>query len=229
MGSSASASESKPSGDQKPPTLYMHPFSAPCRAVLMAAGAAGIKLNLKKVDMLKGEHQTEAYLKINPDHTVPTLVDGSLKLWESRAIMQYLMNQYGDAKNTLYPRDPVQRATIDRLLQYDQGTAYRNISEYVYPQLFQKLDADPEKAKAVEKVFDYLENILKTQSHVAGSHLSLADISLTAGLSLLEISDWPFAKWPAVAIWRETIRKQVWYEKANEGLTRFKDIGLNLE
>lgn len=47
-----------------PLTLYMMPLSPPARSVLMCAAASGIDLNLKILDLLKGEHLSVEYLKV---------------------------------------------------------------------------------------------------------------------------------------------------------------------
>jgi len=213
MGSSASAPREKP-------TLYIFAFSAPCRAVMMTAKAINLDLNMKKVDLFKGEQNEEAFLRINPDHTVPTLVDGPLRLWESRAIMQYLVDKYAP-DNHLYPRDPVQRAPIDRMIQVDISTIHKSVAAYIYPQILESKPADPEAAAGVEKALDYLEKTLKHQTYVAAAHLTIADLTITANLSLLEVKDWKFDKWPKVAIWRDLISKEAWYQETNKGLYDF--------
>jgi len=213
MGSGASSNKGKP-------TFYYFPFSAPCRAVMMTAKSINLQLDMKKVDLMKGEHKEPEFLKINPDHTVPTLVDGSLRLWESRAIMQYLVDKYAP-NSMLYPRDPVKRAPVDRMLQFDLSNTYRYVGAYLYPQIFESKPADPEAAKKVEESLDYLENILKDHPYVAGAHLTIADLSITANLSMLEVKQWDFTKWPKVSIWREMIRKEMWYDDANVGLIEF--------
>jgi len=213
MGSGASSSKAKP-------TLYYYAFSAPCRAVIMTARSINLQLDLKKVDLMKGEQNEPEFLKINPDHTVPTLVDGSFRLWESRAIMQYLVDKFAP-NNTLYPKDPVRRAPVDRMLQFDLSNTYRYVGEYIYPQIFQSKPADPEAAKKVEGALDYLENTLKDHPYVAGEHLTIADLSITANLSMLEVKQWDFGKWPKVSGWREKIRKETWYDDANIGLIEY--------
>ena len=61
---------------------YYNLASAPCRGPMMVAKALGIELNLKKINLLQGEQMTPQFLAINPEHTVPTLVDGDFVLWE---------------------------------------------------------------------------------------------------------------------------------------------------
>ena len=45
--------------------FYYIPGSAPCRAVMMAAKAVGVELNLKLTDLMKGEHMTPEYIKVH--------------------------------------------------------------------------------------------------------------------------------------------------------------------
>lgn len=45
--------------------LHHFPGSAPCLSVRLLAGTLGIELNLKSVDLLKGEQLTPEYLKVN--------------------------------------------------------------------------------------------------------------------------------------------------------------------
>jgi len=219
MGSGSSA-QSAPSAPKVKPKLYMFPFSAPCRAVMMTAKAIKLDLDYVQIDLMKGANKQEEYLKINPEGKVPTLQDDAVQLSESRAIMQYLVNRYAPG-NSLYPADPVKRAQVDRMIQYDQGTVYKAVSEYIYPQLFQQQPADDEKAKEVENTLTYLEKILEKQSYLAGVQLTIADLTTTANLSLLEVKAWNFAKYQKVAIWREKISKEPWYDEVNVGLRDF--------
>jgi len=70
--------------------LYFHPGSTNARRARLTAALLGIELDEKLVDFAKGEHKAPAYMALNPNGAIPTLVDGDLVLTESRAIMQYL-------------------------------------------------------------------------------------------------------------------------------------------
>lgn len=60
---------------------YMH-ISPPCRGTMLTAKALGIDLNLKSVDLFAEEQMKPEFVAINPQHCLPTLVDGDLTLWE---------------------------------------------------------------------------------------------------------------------------------------------------
>ena len=62
--------------------FYYNAVSPPCRAVMLTIRSLGLKVNYKVLDLAAKEQQEPAFLAINPTHTVPTLVDGDLVLWE---------------------------------------------------------------------------------------------------------------------------------------------------
>lgn len=73
---------------------------------------------VRTVDLSKGEHLTPEFLKINPLHQIPVLVDGDCTITDSRAIACYLVNSRKE-ETSLYPRDPKQRALVDQRLYLD--------------------------------------------------------------------------------------------------------------
>ncbi|XP_023309099.2 glutathione S-transferase 1-1 [Lucilia cuprina] len=180
--------------------FYYLPGSAPCRSIMMTAKALGIKLNKKLLNLQAGEHLKPEFLKINPQHTIPTLVDGDFVLWESRAILVYLAEKY-DKSETLYPKCPKKRAVINQRLYFDMGTLYQSFSEYYYPQIFAKAPADPEKYKKMEMAMDFLNTFLQNQKYAAGDTLTVADLALLATVSTFEVAGFDFSKYKNVAKW----------------------------
>ena len=99
--------------------LYYASGSPPSRAVLQVIRILGLEVEVKNIDLLKKREQmTPEYLKLNPVHQVPTLIDGDLVVSESRAIMAYLVNSRKPGSD-LYPTNPKVRALIDQRLYFE--------------------------------------------------------------------------------------------------------------
>ncbi|UYV62178.1 GstD1, partial [Cordylochernes scorpioides] len=165
--------------------LYQVPVSAPCRAVMMTAREIGVDLNLKFINLLEGEQKKPEFVKMNPQHCLPTIDDNGFVLWESRAIQTYLVNKYSPG-NDLYPSDPQARALVDRLLYFDIGVLYKSLGELVYPQLFQGQPKCAEKEEAFYKALCILNKYLAKTPYVAGENRTIADLSIFAGLTFGE-------------------------------------------
>lgn len=83
--------------------------SPTARAVHMLAKQLELDFDVNEIDLLDGEQLKEEFLKLNPVHQVPVLVDGDFVLSESRAIMACLVNTRKPGSD-LYPSDPKARA-----------------------------------------------------------------------------------------------------------------------
>ena len=101
-----------------PIDLYHMDASSACRSVRLTAKMVGVELNLKVLDLQAGEQMKPEFIKINPQHNIPTLVDDGFVLNESRAICGYLVHKYAK-DDTLYPKDPIKRAVVDQRLYFD--------------------------------------------------------------------------------------------------------------
>lgn len=62
--------------------LYYLLMSPPCRAVMLTAKAVGVELNLKETNIFKGEQMKPEFVALNPQHCIPTMVDGDFVIWE---------------------------------------------------------------------------------------------------------------------------------------------------
>nr|P46433.1 RecName: Full=Glutathione S-transferase 4; AltName: Full=GST class-theta [Musca domestica]CAA51978.1 glutatione transferase-4 [Musca domestica] len=187
--------------------FYYLPLSAPCRSVLMTAKALGIELNKKLLKLFEGGHLKPEFLKINPQHTIPTLVDNGFALWESRAIMVYLVEKYGKQDDPLYPSCPKKRALINQRLYFDMGTLYQGFANYFYPQFKEKKPADPELFKKFEVTLDFLNTFLSESKYAAGDSLTLADLALLASVSTFEAVNIDVSKYEHIARWYALVKE----------------------
>lgn len=109
-----------------PPILYVDYMSAPCRSVLMLCKEMNMKIKLCETLLMKGENMSPEFIKKNPQHSLPTLDDNGKILWESHAIMTYLVSRYGNEQQQqrLYSRNVYKRAVIDQRILFDTGVLF---------------------------------------------------------------------------------------------------------
>jgi glutathione S-transferase len=130
-----------------------------------------------------GGTDTPEYLAMNPNGTVPTLVEGDFVLWESNAIVRYLCAANAPGSEMWPDGDLRARASIDRWMDWDGATLVRSQSP-----LFQGLVRTPPErrdraaisaaATATARLWGILDTILARVPYVAGPVFTLADIPL---------------------------------------------------
>ncbi|XP_011149477.1 glutathione S-transferase 1 isoform X1 [Harpegnathos saltator] len=208
-----------------PIDLYQIPGSAPCRAVRLAAAAIGVDLNLKLTDLMAGDHMKPEFLKMNPQHTIPTMDDNGFYLWESRAIMTYLANKYAK-DDSLYPKDPKKRAVVDQRLYFDLGTLYQSFADYYYPYIFTGVKQDQAKYEKINNALSFLDKIVENEKYAAGKTLTLADLTLAVTVSNINLMEHDMSKYGSVLKWLARIEAEApkYKEIQGEGLKSFKEF-----
>jgi glutathione S-transferase len=205
--------------------LYFQEESAPARAVLLVIKQLKLPVNLKRMNVLNGDQHKPEFIEINPQHTIPTIVDDGMSLWESRAIITYLCNQYAP-NSSLYPRDVNERALVDRWLQYDLATLYKSIADYSGPMWSGSLKVDKEKEKTMCNALQLLEDQLSKTKYVIGPRLSLADISLLCTVdNLTNVFDYDISDFKFVAGWQGRLRRelQAYREVCEDGIENLRN------
>ncbi len=191
-------------------TIYGRIISPYVAALVLAAKTKGFEYELL---MPKGGIKTPAYFKLNPFAKVPVLKDGTITLYESSVILEYL-----DAKSKTKKLVPAAAAAAGRtrliaavaneyvllpaikIVQHKRGTA--------------KEPVDINTAlQDLEKGLDALEHVLVKGSFAAGARFSLADcvaapvlMFTTAAGSWYEMAD-VIGKRPKLKKYWATIQK----------------------
>lgn len=96
-----------------------------------------LKFELEEISIMKGEHMAPDFLRKNPQHSLPTLEHNGKYLWESHAIMTYLVSKFGneEQQQRLYSRNVYKRAVIDQRILFDTGVlfpCYRQVMVTVF-------------------------------------------------------------------------------------------------
>lgn len=164
--------------------LYCLMASPPARAVIIVARRLGVQLNIVHVDMMNGEHQSEEYAQMNPRKTVPALKDGDYFLGESRAIMMYLANQYA-ATHALYPSDAKKRGKVDRALFLSAEVYEAAKLNILRPLVYEGKEITSNAYTHFYTLLGAVETLIGSNNYLAGSTVTIADISLFVDLCYL--------------------------------------------
>ena len=126
-----------------------------------------------------------AFLALNPNATVPVLVDGDVVLWESNTVCRYLAASR--LRTDLLPSDPAARAKVEQWMDWQVAELNRAWS-YAFMALVRRSPGhrDPDAIEASVAGWNRHMAILDAQlarsgAFVTGASFTLADIVL--GLS----------------------------------------------
>lgn len=167
-------------------TLYDYFRSTASYRVRVALEYKQLPYTLQSVHLVRngGEQHEAAYLALNSQGRVPTLVDGSTVVHQSMAILEYLEEQYPETPSLL-PVDLVARAQARAFAQLVVADIHplNNLSVLQYLQ--QTLRADDEQkadwyAHWITQGFAALEQQLASTAgcYCIGDNLSFADVCL---------------------------------------------------
>jgi len=171
--------------------LYHSPFSQHARRVVSLLVEAKLDHDLRNVAMDAGEHRSSEYLQINPNHQVPTLIDGDIKIHESNAILRYLCTKHG--LSDWYPTELRERAAVEQWLDWNQCRLSPAVVDIVLNAVF--LGAAGDRAaiergtKRLEELEPIIESALTVQPYLAGTRPTIADLSLASSVFQLTLAD----------------------------------------
>ncbi|GAA0176235.1 transferase [Lithospermum erythrorhizon] len=174
--------------------VHGSPISTATQRVLATLIEKGVEYELVLVDLSKGEHKHPSFLSLNPFGQVPAFEDGDLKLFESRAITQYIAHTYADKGTPLVTQDPkkmaIQSVWMEVEAQQYDSAASKLIYELVVKPHFYGQSGDEVVVKEFEtklsKVLDVYEARLKESKYLGGDQFSLVDLHHLPSLNYLK-------------------------------------------
>jgi len=201
-------------------TLWGRDTSANVQKVRWALGELGLSYECIPLGGKYGGNKNPDYLAMNPNGLVPTLRDGELTLWESHAIVRYLVATYG--AGGLWPEAPVVRAECDRWTDWTATTfqpAWIDVFWKFYrtPEVQRDMATVDKLVAASERCFGIMDGQLAKNRFLAGDGLTYAD--LVSGIAMFR---WTTMGLPSiqahgnVARWHDELRARPAYREAVE-------------
>lgn len=170
--------------------LYVSRYAPNPRRVQMFIAEKGITgIEEVMIDLMKGEHRSDAYLAKNPFGRTPSLeLDDGRVLAETRAICTYLEGLY--PQPNLMGEGFEERAFIEMADRRAELMLFQQIANSVrhthpalagleQPQFAEYGASQGEKMRETARWFD---SLLATQPYIAGERFTIADITAFCGL-----------------------------------------------
>lgn len=147
----------------------------------------GVPYELETLAFTPQALKAAEYLKVHPLGKLPAIQDGDLIMFESGAILEYLIEKYGHGRLAPAPGSPARGAFL-QWVHFAEATAMPPLSDIAQHKLFkpeaERVPAVVADAQArVATVLAALEQTLAGKQYLLGGEFSAADIMM--GYSLL--------------------------------------------
>ena len=193
--------------------LHYDPITVNCRKVVAGFHLMNVSFDKVHVDYFGGAHKSPEYMAINPNASLPTLVDGDFTLWESNAILQYVADKSGAA--AYYPKDLRVRADINRWHLWEAAHWFPScyvflVENVVKPLLNAESDASvtDKEAPRWHQLAGILNQRLANQRWLCGDALTIADIAVAAPMHLHRWQKLPLDSYPNLRRWIDAVEQQ---------------------
>jgi len=151
--------------------------------VLCCLNEKEVEYELVLVDLPTGAHKKPEYLALNPFGVVPTIQDGDLTLYESRAIIGYLAKKFQGQGTNFLGSTLSEEALVYQWCEVEGQSFNPPALSIVSQILFVPMrggstdEATVEmNVEKLEKVLDIYEERLSKSKYLAGDFFSLADL-----------------------------------------------------
>ncbi len=189
--------------------FYYNPLSPLARRVWIALLEKNIPFTSIIVNLKAGEQFKSNFLKINPFHHVPVIIDDGLRVLESLAILDYLESKYPD--NPLLPSNSCQLAKV----RMAQMVANNELSSLIIPLIGETADS-PQLAgtkRKITRILDFLGELLDEDNYFGGDSLSLGDIVAGNAIILASKLGFDLSQVEKIERWCDRLmERQVWQQ-----------------
>lgn len=160
----------------------------------------------------------ESLRQIHPLGKSPVITDADLTIAESGALIEYIVNRYGNGRLIPAP-DTKERLRYRYWLHYAEGSAMPPLLIQLILEHFGMGDSKPMDAFVVPQIelhFDYIEGELRKTTWFAGEEFTAADIEMSFPLELLATHKEQVENRPKLKEFLDRIHARPAYKRAIE-------------
>ncbi len=165
-----------------------------------------LPFELVEIDMYGGEHKREPFLSLNPFGQMPALEDGDFAIGDSHACLVYVARKH-DPVNRWLPADAAGEARVAEWLSKSANEVHQG--PWMKRAKIRRPDAiklpDAEIDARCDQILGLMDGHLADRDWLALDRATIADISCYGPVSMLDVSGYDTARWPAVRGWMQRI------------------------
>ncbi|MES9939865.1 MAG: glutathione S-transferase family protein [Candidatus Thiodiazotropha sp. 6PLUC2] len=185
--------------------LYDLDRSGNCYKVRLLLAMLGLEYERVPIDILAGETMTTTFKDLNPRGQVPVLIDDEIVIWDSMAILVYLARQYGD--QSWLPDGALGEARVMQWLAVSENELLYGLARARAQILFDRgYDLDQCHRDALPGL-EAMERRLETNSWLAASHLTIADIACYPYVALAGEGRFSLEPYSSVRAWLKRVEE----------------------
>ena len=198
--------------------LYGNSLSRAMRCMWMLE-EMGLPYELIKKSTRPEDLQSSAYLRLTPTARIPTLVDGSVVIWESMAINLYLAQKYDGPLHFTKPEVLGLAAQWSFWAMLEMEALLLEL--LMHRAMLPEFGRDPSYAERDElllkKPLGMLDAALAARSYLAGDEFTVADLTVASILAWGKMSKLDLSGVPYVAKWLDASLRRPAYARVRAG------------
>ncbi len=184
--------------------LYNHELSGNCHKVRLMLSLLGLEYELVSVDLMKGEHKSPQFMKLNPLGQVPVLLDNDVVIRDAQGILVYLARRYGSEWL------PIEAELMSKVVQWLSIAANEMQHSLAAARKFFLLNAQIDLELAQNRAHEILQIIdkhLAQRQWLECNRPTIADVACFPYVGLAADGKISLEAYPHVIAWRNRIKQ----------------------
>ncbi|KAI1501072.1 glutathione S-transferase GstA [Biscogniauxia marginata] len=183
----------------------------------------GLKYKVTTIDFSKNTQKEPWFLEINPNGRIPALTDTftdgkPIRIFESGAMLQYLVDRYDKDHKVSYPFGSREYYEVNNWLMWQMGGLgpmqgqLNHFNRYAPEKIQYGINRYKNETRRLYKTLDtHLQN--STSGYIVGDRCTIADISCWGWVASAKASGVDMAEFPVLDEWVQRMLKRPGVEK----------------
>jgi glutathione S-transferase len=182
----------------------------------------GVPYELETMDFTRETLQSPAYLQLQPLGKIPVIRDGSITLFESGAIVEYLLEKYDEGRALAPAPATPERAEYLQWFHFGEASLAAHVSEIVRERFGRPSEAPVQANDSIlalvrerlARAVAVVDRALSQRSYICGEAFTAADIMVSYGITMARILRELPGEFANVASYLERLKQRPGYQRA---------------